>query len=100
MNHNRTLKHIFIIICCVTLISTDIFAQPTNRVMNIFPKGTLLYDDLAYANDTLKKHQLDIYEPAGTKESYPVVIWIHGGAWMSNDKYADMSYMQQTLRAF
>jgi len=77
-----------------------LFAQSTNRVLDIFPKGTVLYDDLSYANDTLKKHLLDIYLPTQGKESYPVVIWIHGGAWMSNDKYADMSYMKQTLKSF
>ena len=77
-----------------------LFAQSTNRVLDIFPKGTTLYDDLSYANDTLKKHLLDIYLPTQGKESYPVVIWIHGGAWMSNDKYADMSYMKQTLKSF
>jgi len=77
-----------------------LFAQSTNRVLDIFPKGTTLYDDLSYANDTLKKHLLDIYLPTQGKESYPLVIWIHGGAWMSNDKYADMSYMKQTLKSF
>jgi acetyl esterase/lipase len=27
------------------------------------------------------------------------VIWIHGGAWKFNDKYADMGYMKNTLKA-
>lgn len=77
-----------------------LFAQSTNRVLDIFPKGTVLYDDLPYSNDTLKKHLLDIYLPMQGKDSYRLVIWIHGGAWMSNDKYADMSYMKQTLKSF
>jgi len=54
---------------------------------------------MAYANDTLKKHLLDIYLPEGAKESTPVVIWIHGGAWMHNDKYADMGYMTNTIKS-
>ncbi|HVV54216.1 MAG TPA: alpha/beta hydrolase [Mucilaginibacter sp.] len=66
--------------------------------MSIFPEGTVLFDNIAYANDTLKKHELDIYLPPTGLDKYPVVIWIHGGAWMSNDKYADMSYMKQTLK--
>lgn len=69
-----------------------------DRVADIFPKGTLVEGNIPYAGDTLKKHLLDIYLPPVKKLSYPVVIWIHGGAWMSNDKYADMSYMANTIR--
>src|ERR1700742_1952642 len=82
------------------LFAYNLFAQPTNPVLNIFPKGTVLYGNIPYANDTLKKHLLDIYLPPTGKNSYPVVIWIHGGAWMSNDKYADMGYMKNTLKGF
>ena len=64
----------------LSIATLSLFAQATNRIMNIFPKGTLLYDDLPYANDTLKKHLLDIYLPPQHKDKYPVVIWIHGGA--------------------
>jgi len=28
------------------------------------------------------------------------VVWVHGGAWMLNDKYADMGYMKNTVRGF
>ncbi|HEY4195992.1 MAG TPA: alpha/beta hydrolase, partial [Mucilaginibacter sp.] len=56
--------------------------------------------NIPYANDTLKKHLLDIYLPSSTKSSYPVVVWVHGGAWKTNDKYADMSYMVNSLKGF
>jgi acetyl esterase/lipase len=93
------MKRLFIFIFLITL-SAQLLAQDTNRVLDIFPEGTRLYSNVAYAGDTLKKHELDIYEPAETKDNYPLIIWIHGGAWMSNDKYADMGYMKQTLKAF
>lgn len=63
-----------------------------------FPKGTIFHQNIPYANDTLKKHLLDIYLPPNASASTPVVIWVHGGAWMHNDKYADMSYMTSTIR--
>lgn len=93
-------KRFLAVIAFFLILSSASFAQNTNRVMDIFPQGTVLYGNIPYANDTLKKHLLDIYLPPTGKSSYPVVIWIHGGAWMSNDKYADMSYMKQTLKAF
>ncbi|MCO5946936.1 alpha/beta hydrolase [Mucilaginibacter flavidus] len=83
----------------VVLLNTAI-AQPINPKVSIFPQGTTLYGNIHYANDTLKKHLLDIYLPPVKKASYPLIVWIHGGAWMLNDKYADMGYMTQTLKAF
>jgi acetyl esterase/lipase len=50
-----------------------------------------------YNNDTIQKHLLDIYLPANAKEKLPLVIFIHGGGWLSNDKYADMGYMKKTV---
>jgi acetyl esterase/lipase len=67
---------------------------------DLFPKGTTIYENVPYANDTLKKHLLDIYLPPVKKLSYPLIVWIHGGAWMMNDKYADMGYMTNTIKAF
>ena len=72
------------------------FAQ-TNPVMDIFPDGTILHGDIPYAHDTLQKHLLDIYLPADAKGKVPLVIFIHGGGWLSNDKYADIGYMKKTV---
>jgi acetyl esterase/lipase len=75
-------------------------AQSTNPKQDIFPKGTTFIGNMPYAGDTLKKHLLDIYLPPVVKSSYPLIIWVHGGAWMLNDKYADMGYMTNTLNGF
>lgn len=74
-------------------------AQIPEHSRNIFPEGTTSYQNIPYANDTLKKHLLDIYLPAKAKKNMPLIIWVHGGAWMLNDKYADMGYMKNTIRA-
>ncbi|WP_026969868.1 alpha/beta hydrolase [Algoriphagus terrigena] len=73
------------------------FSQ-TNRVMNLFPEGTTLHGNISYQGDTLKKHLLDIYLPANATGKLPLVIWVHGGGWLSNDKYADMGYMKETIK--
>ncbi|MEP7319879.1 MAG: alpha/beta hydrolase, partial [Panacibacter sp.] len=77
----------------------NVHAQ-SSPVQNIFPQGTVTYGNIAYANDTLKRHKLDVYLPPNTKNNLPLVVWIHGGAWMLNDKYADMGYMKNTVKGF
>src|SRR6478735_1744894 len=75
---------------------SQVFAQ-TNPAMDTFPTGTILHGNIPYNNDTLQKHLLDIYLPANAKGKLPLVIFIHGGGWLSNDKYADMGYMKKTV---
>ncbi len=94
-------RHFVLMMICLTAASS-IVAQPANIAAQ-FPEGTRFYQNIPYAGDTLKKHLLDIYLPKPTDQSagkLPVVVWIHGGAWMVNDKYADMSYMKNTVRQF
>jgi acetyl esterase/lipase len=69
-------------------------------VEDIFPKGTVTYSNISYIKDADKKYLLDIYLRAGTKNNLPLIVWIHGGAWMMNDKYADMGYMTNTVKGF
>ncbi len=72
------------------------FAQ-TNPVIDIFPKGTILHGNVPYHNDQLPKHLLDIYLPANAKGKIPLVVFVHGGGWLVNDKYADIGYMKKTV---
>lgn len=89
-------KSFFPIFFLFFIIATQAFTQ-TNPVLNYFPKGTVLHNNIPYNNDSLPKHLLDIYMPANAKGKVPLVIFVHGGAWWSNDKYADMGYMQKTI---
>ena len=86
-------------LACIFLGLTGTMRAQITTPADIFPKGTTVEENIPYANDTLKKHQLDIYLPPVKKLSYPLVVWIHGGAWMSNDKHADMGYMVNTIRS-
>lgn len=81
----------------VLLLSVQQACSQTNRVTDLFPKGTILHGNLRYSNDTVQKHLLDIYLPADAKGKIPLLIFIHGGAWLTNDKYADMGYMRKTV---
>ena len=90
------MKNALIAFLFLCLGTTPSFSQ-SNRVINLFPEGTVLHGNIAYQNDTLKKHLLDIYLPGNAIEKVPLVVFIHGGAWLSNDKYADMGYMKETI---
>ncbi len=74
-----------------------VFGQRPNPFTNVFAKGTIIHENLAYNGDTSPKHLLDIYLPANAKGKLPLVIFVHGGGWLSNDKYSDMGYMKSTI---
>ncbi len=78
------------------LAFVDCFSQ-NNPVISAFPPGTILHSNIPYNNDTLQKHLLDIYLPANAKGKLPLVIFVHGGGWLSNNKYADIGYMKKTV---
>jgi len=75
-------------------------AQTASPVQDIFPKGTVTYSNVSYAHDTLTRHLMDVYLPPSAKGALPLVVFIHGGAWMLNNKYSDMNYMQNTVKGF
>jgi len=78
------------------LLSISVIAQ-SNRVINLFPEGTVIHGNIPYLNNTHEKHLLDIYLPKNTNGKIPLVVFIHGGGWLSNDKYADIGYMKSTV---
>ena len=87
-----------VIIILASVFCTE--AQIPSHLKAAFPEGTATYQNLSYAGDTVKKHRLDIYLPEKPAASRPLVVWVHGGAWNHNDKYADMGYMTNTVRGF
>ncbi|MFN8428524.1 MAG: alpha/beta hydrolase [Spirosomataceae bacterium] len=93
---NSTKSLLILLLCFITI---NAFSQSSNPVLKLYPEGTILHGNIPYQNDTLKKHQLDIYLPSHATGKFPFVVFIHGGGWLVNDKYADMSYMGNTLSA-
>ncbi|MBZ5601573.1 MAG: alpha/beta hydrolase [Acidobacteriia bacterium] len=41
--------------------------------------------DIAYVDDGLAKHKLDLYLPKGAK-NFPVMVFFHGGSWKTGDR--------------
>ena len=93
------MKHFTISLSLFVFTVVLVNAQAPDHIVSIFPKGTIFHQNVPYANDTVKKHLLDIYLPANASAATPLIIWVHGGAWNHNDKYADMGYMKSTIKA-
>jgi len=56
--------------------------KDTNSPVSVTTKT--IHKDLVYANGS-QAQKLDLYLPE-TGNSFPLVIWIHGGGWQSGDK--------------
>jgi len=64
-------------------------AQPgTNRSSGRFPlaPGVKMLKDLEYGRADSRAMLLDLYLPEKGQKPLPLLIWIHGGAWMSGSK--------------
>jgi acetyl esterase/lipase len=42
--------------------------------------------DIAYWDDTARRHRLDVYRPRRPVDRAPVLLYLHGGAWIFGDK--------------
>jgi acetyl esterase/lipase len=49
------------------------------------PEGTTVLRDMAYVADGHERQKLDLYLPRA-EQPLPVVIWVHGGAWLGGNK--------------
>ncbi len=92
-------KLILLGILIVTFFNTKAQSPTPQRIIDPLPKGTVIHSNIQYNNDTLSKHLLDIYMPQNATDKIPFVVLIHGGGWISNDKYSDIGYMPQTMNA-
>ena len=49
------------------------------------PEGITVHRDITYVTDRHERQKLDLYVP-DTGEDLPLIIWVHGGAWLGGDK--------------
>ena len=54
--------------------------------------GITQITDIPYADDNMKEHLLDLYDPEGTTEKLPVIIDVHGGGWLYGYKEINKYY--------
>ena len=74
----------------VLMAASLLVAQPADpskkRLEPPAPAGVKTTRDIEYAKPDGKPQFLDLYLPEKADGPLPLVIWIHGGAWMGGDK--------------
>ena len=63
--------------------------QPSNPATPPIPEGATMYRDLPYVTGGRERQKLDLYLP-GRPEATPLIIWVHGGAFMMGSKDDDV----------
>lgn len=50
------------------------------------PAGVKVLPDLPYVEGGHERNKLDLYLPEKAEGRLPVIVWIHGGAWLAGSK--------------
>ena len=91
----RTVKFILLLAGIFPMLTLSTTAQAQDKAIEVEIHKGLKYYTGKDAHPT--RHQLDLYVPKG-KKNFPVVFFVHGGAWRHGDKnhfgmYAAMGKM-------
>lgn len=68
----------------IALISPTAIAQQ-QFISTQLPEGIIVHRDLPYVTNGHQRQKLDLYLPKSEKK-LPIIIWIHGGAWLAGGK--------------
>src|SRR5262245_55893196 len=79
MKHVRRLGSLAVMLTVVSVAA----AQPPRPKP---PDGTKVHRSLEYVPGGHERQRLDLYVPAKTGAPLPVIVWVHGGAWLGGSK--------------
>lgn len=60
--------------------------EPKRPAAPKLPAGVKLLRDLHYVEGGHERNRLDLYLPEKVESRLPMVVWIHGGAWLGGSK--------------
>src|SRR5271163_4919913 len=60
--------------------------RPTRPGPPRLPEGVKALRDLQYVEGGHERNRLDLYLPERAKGRLPLIVWIHGGAWLAGGK--------------
>jgi acetyl esterase/lipase len=65
------------------LVAAPAAAQPGKAKL---PEGAKVHRNLEYVKGGHERQRLDLYVPAKVDAPVPVIVWVHGGAWLGGSK--------------
>ncbi len=79
------------------LAAAATFGQPGPRNAPKLPEGTKALRNVAYVTNGHERQKLDLFIPPGATNPLPLIIWVHGGAWLggSKDQCPALPYLQK-----
>ena len=83
----KTLLLMLALLACLGF--STCFAQPEPRQpprITAFPSGAKTLKNLEYGRVGDRAMLLDLYLPEKSEKRLPLIIWVHGGAWMAGSK--------------
>ena len=72
--------------------------QPQRRIT--LPPGVKALKDLEYGKASGRAMRLDLYLPEKGGKPVPLIIWIHGGAWMAGSKDGPSPALRFTAKGY
>jgi len=82
------MKRSLFLLLSASLLAGFAFAQqpPPPEALLPYPAGLTVFKDLAYVPGGHDRQTLDIYVPTEGRGPFPLIVWIHGGAWKQGSK--------------
>jgi acetyl esterase/lipase len=77
------------LVALISIAATLSAQEPPGRrpsAAPVVPPGTKTHSDLAYVDNGHERQKLDLFVPTRGKAPFPLIIWVHGGAWKSGSK--------------
>src|SRR6476620_7343431 len=97
----NTVPRAAMLILAATIMSA--FSQPnTNKSGPRFPlpPGVKVTKNLEYGRGSGRALVLDLYLPEKSDQPLPLIIWIHGGAWLAGSKDGGSPALQFTAEGY
>jgi acetyl esterase/lipase/lysophospholipase L1-like esterase len=72
-----------LVLAVLLAVAAGAAAQPGKSNL---PEGTKVHRNMEYVKDGHERNKLDLYLPEKADGLLPVIVWVHGGAWMGGNK--------------
>jgi acetyl esterase/lipase len=79
-------KRLWLIGIVLALTTGAVHAADQPKRRQFLPPGRQIHRDLEYTPGGHARNKLDLYLPAKADHPLPIIVWIHGGAWLAGSK--------------